>query len=56
MKVAMLMHVYKTLKHVKAPISNFRFRERFHSVFHKLVKTAFLEKEEEYNDILCKYK
>lgn len=45
----MLMHVYKALKHVEAPVSDFSFRERLHSVFHKLVKTAFLG--EEYNDI-----
>lgn len=45
MKVAPLVHVSKSLKYLKAPVADFRLRERLDPIFHKLVEIALLEKK-----------
>lgn len=42
-KITPMMHVRKSLQYLKTPIPNFGLRERFASIFHELIKTAFLE-------------
>lgn len=41
-KIAPLVHVSKALKYLKAPITDFNLRKHLASIFHKLVKIAFL--------------
>jgi hypothetical protein len=45
MKVAPLMHVSKSLENLKAPVADFRLRERFDPIFHKLVEITLLKKQ-----------
>jgi hypothetical protein len=45
MKVAPLMHVSKSLKYLKAPVADFRLRERLDLILHKLVEITLLEKQ-----------
>jgi hypothetical protein len=45
MKVAPLVHVSKSLKYLKAPVADFRLRERLDPIFHKLVEITLLEKQ-----------
>lgn len=42
MKVTTLVHVRKSLKYLKTPISQFTLREKLAPIFYKLVKIAFL--------------
>lgn len=37
MEESSVVYACKTLKHLEAPVSHFYFREKFHSVLHKLV-------------------
>lgn len=43
MKISPLVQISQALKNLETPISDFSFREKLFSIFHKLVKVAFLE-------------
>jgi hypothetical protein len=45
MKVSPLVHISKSLKNLKAPITDIWLRERLDSVFHKLVEIALLDEK-----------